>query len=258
VDRWLRNGLELIRRGEYFEAHEELEDAWRAADPAEKDFFQGLVHVAVAWHHAGRGNRPGCERQLAKAKRRLTPFAPEHRGVDVAFLLRSVEDAARLVASGSLDLFPPFVDSTTWDKTPVVREKPYGSSVIVWRTAGEGREYLILHRTAAGPPDYEGDWAWTPPSGARQPGEAVEEAARRELREETGLELALVETAVGSEEWRVFAAEAAQDTKVELDAEHDRYRWVTAHEAAGVCLPPMVGRSIVAVDTWLSETRPGS
>jgi len=107
VDEWLRNGVELIRRGEYFEAHEELEEAWRAAEPAEKDFFQGLVHVAVAWHHAGRGNRPGCERQLAKAARRLEPFAPEHRGVDVAAVLASVAAAQLVVESGSLELPRP-------------------------------------------------------------------------------------------------------------------------------------------------------
>jgi uncharacterized protein len=107
VDEWLRNGVDLIRRGEYFEAHEELEEAWRAAEPAEKDFFQGLVHVAVAWHHAGRGNRPGCERQLAKAARRLEPFAPEHRGVDVAAVLASVAAAQLVVESGSLELPRP-------------------------------------------------------------------------------------------------------------------------------------------------------
>jgi len=107
VDEWLRNGVDLIRRGEYFEAHEELEEAWRAAEPAEKDFFQGLVHVAVAWHHAGRGNRPGCERQLAKAARRLEPFAPEHRGVDVAAVLASVAAAQLVVDSGSLELPRP-------------------------------------------------------------------------------------------------------------------------------------------------------
>src|SRR5918996_3441799 len=96
----LERGLELIDNEAYFEAHEVLEDLWRAAPADERDFFQGLVHVAVAWHHAGRGNRPGFERQLAKAARRLGPFAPEHRGVDVAFLLRSVEDAAERVAGG--------------------------------------------------------------------------------------------------------------------------------------------------------------
>jgi predicted metal-dependent hydrolase len=93
-----------MRQREFFAAHEALEDAWRAADPAEKDFFQGLVHVTVAWYQAGRGNRPGCERQLEKAARRLGPFAPEHRGVDVALLLRQVADGAATVAAGSLDL----------------------------------------------------------------------------------------------------------------------------------------------------------
>ena len=99
----LERGLELARAGEYFAAHEALEDAWRAAEPAEKDFFQGLVHVVVAWYQARRGNEVGCTRQLEKAARRLGPFAPTHRGVDVAAILVQVE-AARALAS--LDLAP--------------------------------------------------------------------------------------------------------------------------------------------------------
>jgi uncharacterized protein len=105
----LEKGLELIRHGEYFAAHEELELAWRAAEPEEKDFFQGLVHVAVAWYQAGRRNRVGCERQLEKAARRLRPFAPEHREVDVAAVLEQVRAAASIAAGGSLDLPAPRV-----------------------------------------------------------------------------------------------------------------------------------------------------
>jgi predicted metal-dependent hydrolase len=100
----LDSGLDLIRRGEYFAAHEELELAWRAASPDERDFFQGLVHVAVAWYQAGRGKPVATERQLAKAIRRLEPFVPEHRGVDVAALLEQLRE---LVARGSLDLPAP-------------------------------------------------------------------------------------------------------------------------------------------------------
>jgi predicted metal-dependent hydrolase len=102
----LAAGLDLIRRGEYFAAHEELEDAWRAAAPDERDFFQGLVHFTVAWYQAGRANRVGCERQLEKAARRLGPYAPEHRGVDVASILQQLEKAAETVRSGSLELEP--------------------------------------------------------------------------------------------------------------------------------------------------------
>jgi predicted metal-dependent hydrolase len=99
-------GLELIHAGEYFEAHEELEDEWRAAEREERDFLQGLVHVAVAWYQAGRGNHPGCERQLEKAARRLGPYAPRHRGLDVADLLAQVETARACVDAGSLALDP--------------------------------------------------------------------------------------------------------------------------------------------------------
>jgi predicted metal-dependent hydrolase len=94
----------MMRSGEYFEAHEELELAWRAAEPEERDFFQGLVHVTVAWYQAGRGNRNGCTRQLEKAERRLAAYEPAHRGVDVADVLRQVRGAAARVADGSLEL----------------------------------------------------------------------------------------------------------------------------------------------------------
>jgi predicted metal-dependent hydrolase/8-oxo-dGTP pyrophosphatase MutT (NUDIX family) len=238
----LRLGLAQIERGDYFEAHESLEDVWRAAEPAEKDFFQGLVHVAVAWYQAGRGNRTGCERQLEKAARRLTPYAPEHRGVGVAFLLLSIEHARRTVADGSLALDPPFLAAT---------EQPYGCSVIVWRAGEKGREYLILHRRTDRGPDYEGDWAWTPPSGARDPDEDADATAKRELREEAGLELPITRSGVGDEGWRVYTAQAPQNAEVSLNEEHDRYRWVSVDEAERLCLPAMVGRSIRAVEARL-------
>jgi predicted metal-dependent hydrolase len=103
-DSELERGLELMRRGEFFEAHEELELAWRAAPGEERDFFQGLVHVAVAWYQAGRGRPVACASQLTKARRRLAAFAPAHRGVAVADVLEQVDAAASAVAAGSLAL----------------------------------------------------------------------------------------------------------------------------------------------------------
>ena len=102
-----KRGLDAIRTGRFFEAHEELEAAWRAAPPEERDFFQGLVHVAVAWYQAGRGRPVATRRQLEKAARRLGTFAPAHRGVDVQGVLAQVETAQSRVAGGSLDLDPP-------------------------------------------------------------------------------------------------------------------------------------------------------
>jgi predicted metal-dependent hydrolase len=81
-----------------------LEDVWRAAAPEERDFYQGLVHVAVAWYQAGRGRPVATSRQLEKAIRRLTPYAPTHRGVSLAPLLTQLQE---LHESASLDLPQP-------------------------------------------------------------------------------------------------------------------------------------------------------
>jgi uncharacterized protein len=100
-------GLELIRAGEFFAAHEELEDAWRAAEPAERDFLQGLVHVAVAWYQAGRGKHLACKRQIQKAMLRLSGYGAEHRGVNLRWLRIQLYEARRVVKRGSLDLPRP-------------------------------------------------------------------------------------------------------------------------------------------------------
>jgi len=109
VESAFKRGLDEIRAGCYFEAHEKLEEAWRAAPPEERDFLQGLVHVAVAWYQAGRGKPVATASQLEKATRRLGPYAPVHRGVDVADVLAQVEAARARVAEGSLALDPPAV-----------------------------------------------------------------------------------------------------------------------------------------------------
>jgi predicted metal-dependent hydrolase len=99
-------GLEHIRAERFFEAHEELEIVWRAAPAEERDFYQGLVHAAVAWYQAGRGNTVGARRQLEKGLRRLERYEPEHRGVDVAGVRRQLRAAQAIVLGGSLELPP--------------------------------------------------------------------------------------------------------------------------------------------------------
>jgi len=100
-------GLEHLRAGRFFEAHEELELAWRAAPAGERDFYQGLVHAAVAWYQAGRSRPVATESQLRKALRRLEAYEPEYRGVDVAGLRERLLEAYATVLGGSLELGPP-------------------------------------------------------------------------------------------------------------------------------------------------------
>src|SRR6201999_1754788 len=55
----IAEGLALVKGGQGFVAHELFEELWKAAAPAERDLYQGLVHVAVANSQGGAGNAAG-------------------------------------------------------------------------------------------------------------------------------------------------------------------------------------------------------
>lgn len=127
--------------------------------------------------------------------------------------------------------------STTWDGLPASTVKPYGAAVVVYRKCGGQLEFLLLHRAHHGP-DYHGDWAWTPPSGCRFPDEPIEICAKRELLEETGLDLSFQFLEREEDGWMVYLAEAPADAQVTLhDKEHDRYQWLPAEAALDHCEP---------------------
>lgn len=107
-----------------------------------------------------------------------------------------------------------------------------------------------MHRTGA---DESGPWCWTFPSGGCEDGETLEKCARRELKEEAGLDLEIVPVVVPSG-YPVFVAEAV-DSVVVLDPaenEHDRFVWVLEDEACARLLPSRVADALRAVARGLS------
>jgi hypothetical protein len=72
----LQNGLALFNAGHFFDAHEVLEDVWRAVprEPTRRHFrlhVQGMVQLAVAFHHESKGNHVGACSVLERALRNL-------------------------------------------------------------------------------------------------------------------------------------------------------------------------------------------
>ena len=71
LDPRLLRGLDLLDRGEYFEAHEDLEDLWAGEVGATRRLLQALIQVAVALHHRGNGNVGGARTLLERASDHL-------------------------------------------------------------------------------------------------------------------------------------------------------------------------------------------
>ena len=140
----------------------------------------------------------------------------------------------------------------TWDGLPVAQDQPRGVGVVVFRNSVVGREYLILHRAHLSD-GYEGEWAWGGPGGARLPGEAVDRCAKRELVEETGLDLEVHRTDFGNEACVIYVAVAPPDASVRLSEEHDRFEWVPLAEAVSRCSPPEVAEQFERVHDRLAR-----
>lgn len=88
------HGIRLFNEGKFFDAHEVLEDVWRAAPAEQKQFLQGLIQLAVALHHHSRGNTIGALSLLKRAARNLAAEPREARGIRVSDLLHSIHDCA--------------------------------------------------------------------------------------------------------------------------------------------------------------------
>jgi uncharacterized protein len=69
-----RLGIEHFNRGEFFAAHEVLEDVWRASTDPDRLFLQGLVQAAVALHHHSTGNLTGARSVLRRSLRNLDGY----------------------------------------------------------------------------------------------------------------------------------------------------------------------------------------
>lgn len=133
----------------------------------------------------------------------------------------------------------------TWDGEPISPTPPFGAMIVVYDHSDTAVRYLLLHRAHHGP-DFAGDWAWGPPSGARHPGEPIDRCAERELLEETGLRLRLDRADTGPSDWIVYRAMVDHQPGVRLSSEHDRHAWLPLDEAITRVMPAVVREQLLA------------
>lgn len=84
-------GIEEFNRGEFFECHEYLEEAWMQESRRVRFLYQGILQVGVGFYHQQNANWRGATGLLRNGVERLKEFEPETLGIDVSKLVRSCE-----------------------------------------------------------------------------------------------------------------------------------------------------------------------
>jgi predicted metal-dependent hydrolase len=96
-----QDGIALFNCGKFYEAHEVLEDVWRAAPAVEKPFLQGLIQIAVALHHYSQGNQAGAKSLLARGERNLAGYPEEYAGVGLRQLRLQITGWREAIEGGA-------------------------------------------------------------------------------------------------------------------------------------------------------------
>lgn len=136
--------------------------------------------------------------------------------------------------------------------------KQTSAGFVLWRIENGQRLYLLLKHTA-------GHWSFA--KGRTEPGESLEQAARRELQEETGItEIVIVgqlseptvyvtkdyDGSVVEKTLYLFAAETSEK-KVTLSHEHTDYGWFTLEEALQKAVHEATRKALAEVEKFAKK-----
>ncbi len=95
-----RQGVRQFNEGYYFECHDTLEEVWNGVRGPSRDFFQGLIQIAVAFYHLSNGNEAGAASMFGRALKRLEKYPDVYWGFDVAGERASVARWREALGSG--------------------------------------------------------------------------------------------------------------------------------------------------------------
>ncbi len=80
-------GIEQFNKQNFYGCHDTLEAVWLQCEPMDKNFYQGILQIAVAHYHLSNHNWQGAVTLLGEGIRRLKAFRPDYQSVNTESLL---------------------------------------------------------------------------------------------------------------------------------------------------------------------------
>ena len=104
-------GLRLFNKKQFFESHEELEDAWRDEKGSIRYLYQGVLQAAVTYFHITRGNYEGAVKLHGRCMKLLKDYPDVCRGINVGKLKRDLNVVIQEVQSLGVERINEFDQS---------------------------------------------------------------------------------------------------------------------------------------------------
>jgi hypothetical protein len=119
----LAKGVNHFNSHDFWHAHESWEELWLSSSGQEKQFLQGLIQLAAAYHHVKRGTLRGAGRLFEAALAKLAPFPDGYLDVDrSAAVTASIVHRAGVMSGDAIEAcdypklrYNPSTSSTKWN-----------------------------------------------------------------------------------------------------------------------------------------------
>jgi len=102
-------GVAAFNGQQFYQCHDLLEAIWMESTESEKNFYQGILQIAVACYHLGNGNWRGTVILLGEGIRRLADFEPIYQDIDVRQLRQDSYALLEQLQPMSTEQFAKFV-----------------------------------------------------------------------------------------------------------------------------------------------------
>jgi predicted metal-dependent hydrolase len=96
-------GILLFNQKRFFEAHEELEFAWRAEPGPIRDFYRGILQIGVAYYHLINRNFSGAQKLIGRAMKWLKPYSGFYLGINIGKLKKDATIISKKLTEGYFD-----------------------------------------------------------------------------------------------------------------------------------------------------------
>jgi hypothetical protein len=94
--------IEQFNQQQFYACHDTLEALWLEALESDRNFYQGILQIAVACYHLLNHNWRGAVILLGEGVKRLSDYQPVYENIDVTSL---VEESSQLLQQ--LQQIPP-------------------------------------------------------------------------------------------------------------------------------------------------------
>ncbi|MEM9450019.1 MAG: DUF309 domain-containing protein [Cyanobacteria bacterium P01_E01_bin.6] len=96
-------GVDQFNQRQFYACHDTLEAIWMDSLTSEKNFYQGILQIAVALYHLGNHNWRGTVTLMGEGIYRLDNFQPSYGDVDVNALVSASETLLRMLQEGGAE-----------------------------------------------------------------------------------------------------------------------------------------------------------